>query len=291
MVKAIITAYYPSDSVRVHAEQIAAQVDKVYICDNSPVSNKALFEQACDQDKIVYTCFCENLGLSSAFNRVLKDASLEWNADDYVFFFDQDSSIEGGHIPQMIRDYEELRHRGYQVGCLGPAYFNTSNQTLETPRSKTNLCDGIYAVSSIITSSMLCRYEDLQFVGFWNEEVFLDMADWDICWRLQEIGKMCCLTQNVVLHHSVGSGEKKLGPVSLRVGQPIREYYQIRDGMYLFMKGYAPWKFRLRYIAMLTVRSMLHVLLLDRRSERLRFICKGFVDACRKKKGVLTLSK
>lgn len=291
MVKAIITAYYPSGSVRVHAEQIAAQVDKVYICDNSPVSNKELFAQSCDQDKIVYICFCENLGLSSAFNRVLRDSELGWNADDYVFFFDQDSSIGDGHIAQMIRDYEELLRRGYQVGCLGPAYFNTSNQTLEIPRSKTNLCDGIYAVGSIITSSMLCRYKDLQSVSFWNEEIFLDMADWDICWRLQEIGKLCCLTQNVVLHHSVGSGEKKIGSVSLRVGQPIREYYQIRDGMYLFMKEYAPWKFRLRYFAMLSVRSVLHVLFFDHRRDRLKYICKGFADACRKKKGVLTLSK
>lgn len=287
MISAIISAYYPSDSVRLHVSKIAAQVDKIYICDNSSVSNREFFTQIPDQEKIVYTCFCENLGLSVAFNRILKDSNILWKADDYIFFFDQDSSIQEGHIAQMICDYEDLLHHGHNVGCLGPAYFNTSNKTLEIPRSKRGLCDGIYAVSSIITSSMLCRYGDLQSVGFWNEEVFLDMADWDLCWRLQSIGKLCCLTQNVVLHHSVGSGEKKVGPLRLRVGQPIREYYQIRDGMYLFTKQYAPWKFRLRYLAMLLVRSVLHVVFLDHRKKRMMYIWKGFIDACKKKKGVL----
>lgn len=291
MIKAIITAYYPSDSVKCHVEKIAAQVDKVYICDNSPVPNKELFAQICDQDKIVHMCFCENLGLSAAFNRVLKDSSLEWNTGDYVFFFDQDSSIQDGHVAQMIRDYEELLRCGYQVGCLGPAYFNTSNQTLEIPKSKTEISEGLYAVGSIITSSMLCRYEDLRAIHFWNEELFLDLADWDICWRMQAHGRLCCLTQNIILHHSLGSGEKKIGPLRLRVGQPLREYYQIRDGMYLFAKKYTPWKFRIRYLAMLTIRSFLHVLFLDRHSDRLKYICKGFVDACRKKKGALPISK
>lgn len=291
MVSAIITAYHPSESVRLHVEGIAAQVDRVLICDNSSVSNQGFFESLCNQGKVEYIGFCENLGLSVAFNRVLKNKDFGWHADDYVFFFDQDSSVKAGHITQMIEDYENLLSLGYCVGCLGPAYFNTSNHSLELPKVKKPLCDGVYAVSSIITSSMLCRYGDLQSVGFWNEDIFLDMADWDVCWRLTSGGKLCCLTQNVVLHHSVGCGEKKIGPIRLRVGQPVREYYQIRDGMYLFTKTYAPWKFRVRYLAMLTIRSVLHVLLLDRRLDRLRFICKGFTDACRKKKGILDIFK
>ena len=291
MVSAIITVYHPSESVRLHVNEIVSQVDRVFLCDNSPKSNRTLFEPLCDQGNVEYICFCENLGLSAAFNRILKNQDYGWRVEDYIFFFDQDSSIQEGHVSQMVEDYENLLHLGYHVGCLGPAYFNTSNNSLELPKTKKFLCKGVFSVSSIITSSMLCKYGDLQSVGFWNEDIFLDMADWDICWRIESAGKLCCLTQNVVLHHSVGCGEKRIGLVRLRVGQPIREYYQIRDGMYLFTKSYVPWKFRVRYLAMLTVRSVLHVLLLDHRGHRLKFICKGFADACRKKKGVLDTSQ
>ena len=288
MINAIISVYYPTESVRCNVNRIADQVDRVYICDNSSVSNRDLFSTISPQNKIVYIAFCENLGISAAFNRVLRNTDYLWETDDYVIFFDQDSCIQEQHIARMICDYEKLGEDGYSVGCLGPVYYNTSNSTYEIPKSKKAIGDGLYSVSSIITSSMLCRYGDLKSIDFWNEEMFLDMADWDICWRLEQAGMLCCLTQNVVLQHSVGSGEKRIGPVRLRVGQPVREYYQIRDGMYLFVKRYAPWKFRLRYLAMISLRSMLHILFLDHRKERLHYILKGFKDAIKKRKGVLT---
>lgn len=286
MTTALISVYYPTVSVKAHVRDIAEQVDKVYICDNSPFSNQQMFAQINVWEKLHYTCFYENLGLSCAFNRILKDSAL-WNEDDYIFFFDQDSQISEQHIEKMIATYEDLRGCGYPIGCLGPVYFNTSNNLLEIPKAKRILQNQTYEVSGIITSSMLCVYRDLENIGFWNEDVFLDMADWDICWRMQAAGKICCMTENTVLRHSVGSGEKKVGPLRLRIGQPFREYYQMRDGFYLFCKKYAPVKFRIRYLAMLFIRSPLHLLFLEGKRERFRYICKGLADYIKGKKGVL----
>lgn len=287
MVAALISVYYPSESVKDHVKAIASQVDRVYICDNSPEPNAALLSWEDLGDKIQYTCFRENLGLSRAFNRILTDLEIPWREDDAVFFFDQDSLIEEGHIEKMLAVSARLRAGGWDVGCLGPAYFNTSSGTVEVPKAKKRLFDSTYAVSSIITSSMLCTYGNLSRIGFWNEHVFLDMADWDLCWRMMAVGKICCMTQAVILHHSVGSGEKFVGPLKLRVGQPIREYYQIRECMYLFSRAYTPMKYRIRFLAMLLVRSPLHLLFLDQRKLRLRYMLKGFADFCRGKQGAM----
>lgn len=287
MTAALISMYYPAPAVIDHVKAIASQVDTVYLCDNSPNSSFRMFTEADVPDNVHYTCFHENLGLSSAFNRILKDPKLPWSPEDAVFFFDQDSLIRQGHIRQMLDTFEDLRSRGFAVGCLGPVYFNTSSGMVEVPRMRTPLTDDTYAVSSIITSSMLCTYGTLQGIGFWNERVFLDMADWDLCWRITAAGMLCCQTQAVTLHHSVGSGQKKVGPITLRVGKPFREYYQIRECLYLLFRSYTPLKYRIRFLAMIFVRSPLHLLFLDSRKQRLRFICKGFADFFRGKHGAL----
>lgn len=288
MKKALVTVYYPSNIVRNNIMAIVSQVDKVYICDNSPKDNKALFDFGADGSKIEYIYFGENLGLSAAFNRVLKETK-NWNDDDFVVFFDQDSYIEPGHVERLVDEYKQLLSNNYNVGCLGPVFFNTSNNTIETPKIKTALTKNSFKVSSIITSSMVCRYKDIKEIDFWNERVFLDMADWDFCWRLVEKGKICCMTDAVVLKHSLGTGEKRIGPLRLRVGSAFREYYQTRECLYLLTRAYTPIKYKIRFVAMLTIRPIMHLIFLDNRKSRLKYICMGVRDYFKKKCGALEL--
>ena len=288
MTTALISIFHPAPNVREHVKAIALQVDTVYLCDNSPESNAHLFSGADYPTNIRYTCFHKNLGLSMAFNQILKDPGISWNDEDYIFFFDQDSFIQESHISSMIAVYDRTKNQGVPIGCLGCAFFNTSHGAVEMPRSKQRISDDTYAVSSIITSSMLTTYGNLRKIGFWDTRVFLDMADWNLCWRFQAAGMLCCLTDAVILHHSVGLSEKKIGFLKLRVGHPIREYYQIRECLYLLWQPYTPLKYRIRFLAMVLVRSPLHVLFLDHRKDRLRYIAKGIADACRGKHGSIT---
>lgn len=287
MTTALISIYYPTDTVKQNVKAIASQTDLVYLCDNSPVSNYPMFSGPDMPDHVHYVCFHRNLGLSGAFNRVLKDPSLPWSEDDDVLFFDQDSRIGEGHVQKLLSVYRDLQREGFPAGCLGCVFFNSSHGATEIPRIKKLLLPGTYAVSSIITSSMLCTYRDLKQIGFWNDHVFLDMADWDLCWRMQSAGKLCCLTDATVMNHSVGSSEKKIGPLKLRVGQPVREYYQIRECLYLLRQRYTPLKYRVRFFAMLLIRSPLHVIFLDHRKQRIYYICKGFLDFFRGKHGAI----
>lgn len=287
---ALITAFYPTENIPQNIRTIAQQVDITIICDNSLTANYMLFAPLITEDNIRYVCFEENLGLSQAFNRVLRDPQYNWQNNDYIFFFDQDSSINDHHVDALITAYERAS-QNCDIGCLGPVYFNTSSGSMELPKAKRMISVQTYIVSSIITSSMLCRYGDLKTIGFWNEDVFLDMADWDLCWRMQMSGKACCLTEAAVLRHSVGVGEKKVGPLRLRVGAPVREYYQIRDCLYLLKKSYTPMKYRIRFLAMILVRSPLHVLFLNNRKERLRYILKGLYDYFNGKHGALSEEK
>ena len=227
------------------------------------------------------------MGLSGAFNVALKNQDFEWKEDDIIIFFDQDSQISNGYIKALYEEYCKIERIVPNLGCLGPVFYNTSNGQIERPHQKKKVTDDSYSVCNTITSSLMTRYKNLKKIGFWNENIFLDLADWDLCWRMQRAGLLCCMTEKVILHHSVGNGEKKIGPIKLRVGQPFREYYQTRDILYLLQEQYVPIKMRVRLAATITVRPILHCLFLDHREERKMYILKGYSDWRAGIKGVL----
>lgn len=277
---ALVTLYNPSEKEFNNCRILSQQVDTVILCDNSQESHETVFQ---NEKNIIYITKYENLGLGAAFNVALKNDTYGWKDDDLIIFFDQDSQIGEGYIQALQDEYRKIETLIPNLGCLGPVFYNTSNGRTERPRQKKNITDETYEVSNTITSSLMMRYGNLKRIDFWNEKVFLDLADWDLCWRMQKAGMVCCMTEKVVLHHSVGNGEKKVGPIKLRVGQPFREYYQTRDALYLLQENYVPLKMRLRLIANVTIRPVVHYLMLDDKKSRMKFIRRGINDY---KKGV-----
>ena len=277
---ALVTLYNPSEKEFNNCRILSQQVDTVILCDNSQESHETVFQ---NEKNIIYIPKNENLGLGAAFNVALKNDTYGWKDDDLIIFFDQDSQIGEGYIQALQDEYRKIETLIPNLGCLGPVFYNTSNGRTERPRQKKNITDETYEVSNTITSSLMMRYGNLKRIDFWNEKVFLDLADWDLCWRMQKAGMVCCMTEKVVLHHSVGNGEKKVGPIKLRVGQPFREYYQTRDALYLLQENYVPLKMRLRLIANVTIRPVVHYLMLDDKKSRMKFIRRGINDY---KKGV-----
>lgn len=277
---ALVTLYNPSEKEFNNCRILSQQVDTVILCDNSQESHETVFQ---NEKNIIYITKNENLGLGATFNVALKNDTYGWKDDDLIIFFDQDSQIGEGYIQALQDEYRKIETLIPNLGCLGPVFYNTSNGRTERPRQKKNITDETYEVSNTITSSLMMRYGNLKRIDFWNEKVFLDLADWDLCWRMQKAGMVCCMTEKVVLHHSVGNGEKKVGPIKLRVGQPFREYYQTRDALYLLQENYVPLKMRLRLIANVTIRPVVHYLMLDDKKSRMKFIRRGINDY---KKGV-----
>lgn len=275
MVSALITIYNPDSSVPDNVRTVSKQVDRVFLCDNSSQRNDSLFD---DIPNTVYIFNNGNYALSKAFNIVLKDKSLGWTDEDYVIFFDQDSAIKEGHIVGLVNEYELLEKQGYRIAGIGPIYFNLNTKRIAIPRVKKQITENDYIVSSIITSSLLCKYGSLKSIDYWNEEVFLDLADWDLCWRMMQRGMVCIKTKAVVLDHALGYGVKKVGFIKLGETAPIREYYQTRNYLYLLRKKYAPVKYKLKFIRNLTIRPLLHYLYLDNGKQRMQFVSDGFKD-------------
>ena len=270
----IVTWYNPAEENVSNAKLIALQSDSMIICDNSTQDN---FSYTQGIKNCRYFANGENLGLSKAFNRVLQDPSLNWQDDDFIIFFDQDSKIPPFHIEKLMQEYEVIS-KDEPIGCIGPVYFDVNEGKEQIPRMRECINNKTFKCAGIITTSMLCKYKTLRMVGYWNEDIFLDMADWDLCWRIMQHGDFVCMTSASVIRHAVGKGSKKIGRFKLHNWAPFREYYQTRDCLKLLGKGYVPLKFKIRFICWLTVRPIPHCLFLPNGIERIKYVIKGMVD-------------
>lgn len=275
MIYALVTLYNPDNEVCKNINHLIDQVDKVFLCDNSLVSNERSFV---DSNKVNYLFFGENLGISKAFNTVLTNEEYKFNNDDFVIFFDQDSCIDEGHINKLLDIYNDLIDKNYPVGCVSPCFFNTNNNSIEKPKFSKKVLDGVVNVKGCITSSMLCKYGNLKKIDFWNEDIFLDMADWDLCWRMMKNGLLCFMTDKVILNHTLGIGEKKILWFHIRNCSPIREYYQVREGLYLLKKKYVPLKFRIKIIKIVFIYTYIHLFVLPDKKIRFNYIFRGYKD-------------
>ena len=282
MISALVTIYNPEDIVASNVRTISNQVDRIFLCDNSPNTNAEMFDGITNA---IYIFNQGNFALSKAFNVVLKNQDYGWTDEDYIVFFDQDSAIKEGHISGLVKEYDSLTKSGYKIGGIGPIYYNLNTKQIAIPRVKKQITENNYIVSSIITSSLLCKYSSLKEIDFWNEDIFLDLADWDLCWRMMQKGRVCIKTKAVVLDHALGFGTKKVGMIKLGRTAPIREYYQTRNYLYLLHKSYTPIKYKIMFIRNLTIRPLLHYLYLDNGNLRIRYVSDGFRDYRRRYNG------
>lgn len=285
---ALVTLYNPDKKITERIEILSKQVSKVVLLDNSPVS-KNQDDFSCIEN-CVYHFFGKNLGLSSAFNWALKNLDFI-KYSDYVLFFDQDSCVTENLVSSLIHDFIELS-KTQNIGFLGPVYFDSTKNELSgiTRRSK-EVCKNIYELSEIITSSMLTTYSVLKKIGFWNESIFLDYADFELCWRAKSKRFKTFITKSAVLNHSLGEGLLKCRflKMTFNYSSAFREYYQARSAVKLLRRNYVPCNWKRNFIFNLTVRILLYLIFLPQKAKRAKFFALGVLHGFFNKNGELKI--
>jgi rhamnosyltransferase len=278
---AIITAYYPDESILKNISRLEEQVSTIIIADNTPyVDNSEMFGK---YTKVLYRSNKINLGLSMAFNQCFSLACVK--NSDFIFFLDQDSLISENLVEVLVKDYIGLLERNINVGCLGPLHLEKNSNQIISPSIRHVLPLSLYKVDTMITSSMLTTYNRLSRIGFWSEDIFLDWADWDLCFKFNQLGFHCCLSKRITLKHKLGKSTKRILCFSLRDDNPVRTYYQVRDGLKLFSKSYCLLKYKIKLLINIFIRQAMHIFFLDEKLKRAKYFFHGIVDYILSKNG------
>jgi rhamnosyltransferase len=115
---------------------------------------------------------------------------------------------------------------------FGPEYSRENKMS-------TAHCEG-RPIDKMITSGMLLNLLLVEAIGWFDEQLFIDLVDYDYCIRAQQKGYFIIQFSNIHLYHEVGkevyrSSIKTLFLVKKKkdLHSPLRCYYMYRNMLYL----------------------------------------------------------
>lgn len=212
-------------------EYLKSYVNKVVfllILDNSKTSNDKVvsvhLQNTSGQFEYVY--FGENIGLSAALNRgikLLKDKGYEW-----VITMDSDSSWQS----DICEIYKAEISKDASVAIYAPLHLHD--------RSKATEYIGTKEIDWAMTSGCCFNIKQLEAMGGFNEQLFVDGLDMDYCFRVKEKGLKIIQCGNALIKHNPAETHcfKVFGLSVLKYGKasPWRYYMQMRSLTWMFLR-------------------------------------------------------
>lgn len=270
--------------------QLNKETDFVVIDNGTPDIEK-LAESITSYERCLdLLCLPKNKGLATALNIGI-DWALE-NNRDYVFLFDQDSSLCDLFVSRMSSAYIEADKQSVKgIAAMGPRIINPQSMR-QTPfklfnrlllrsdrafaNSKTN-----FVADFLITSGTMLILKHFAAIGRMKESYFIDNVDLEWCFRAKSMGFDLVGTDEAVLYHTIG--ERSPSPL-VRAGimaqqNPSRTYYSSRNRTHLYMVAYSPLGWKLRDMVRFFLKSLWLLVSSQDRKQYWHNIRSGIRDA------------
>lgn len=161
-------------------------------------------------EQIVYLPNHENLGLPKALNRGIRAAAEDMNRkgdpEGWVLICDDDTEFTARYLMHAAAAGDQILAEGRNIQMVtglvesggrpqSPTHryrrWNSSRNYLRTP--------GIYEQADCINSGLMIRLSALKAVQGYDEELFLDMADHALMWKLSRAG----LSRTLVINERI----------------------------------------------------------------------------------------
>ncbi|MCI9532380.1 MAG: glycosyltransferase family 2 protein [Lachnospiraceae bacterium] len=219
-----IVTYNPNIKLLMeNINSISCQVEKLIIVDNAS-NNVEKIDSLMDgilNGLIIHNV--QNKGIAHALNLIMKRAYEENSY--WVLLLDQDSICP----PNLIKEYLK--------------YINNSEIAVITPRiNDINDFDVKYYnqfqefIVEFITSGSLNRVDIWNKMGGFNEDLFIDMVDYDYAYRLNKKGYKVIKLNNIILNHAIGKRtQHNIAGIKCSTynHNAFRKYYITRNSIYL----------------------------------------------------------
>lgn len=238
-------------------------LQNLYVVDNSANNNASLLAELTSQsDKIHYLPNLDNLGIATALNRGCKMA--RENGYQWILTMDQDSSFSREEMSEFIASFESKKVEDPSIAVFTPL---------------TNDFQPKGYADRVITSGNLLSLEAYDKIGGFDDTLFIDEVDHDLCYKLTDNGYKIFSFSHIYMQHKIGDGRihKFLFPRQLYVMHhgAVRKYYIVRNRFVLrdrfpdFTNDYTKFNIQL----------LLGVIFFEEQKLlKLRYMLKGYRD-------------
>lgn len=194
VITAGIVTYNPEiERLEKNIKGIVNQVDKLFIFDNGSNNSsdiECMYKKF--QGKIALIMSNENVGIATAFNRIM-ESSKTMNAK-WVLLLDQDTICP----PNMIMTYKNYIS-SEKVAIIAPTL-------IDARRAKHNIqADEAISVIKAVSSGSLINVDIFNRVGNFEDNLFIDMVDYEYCMRVRLHGYTVLQLRSVVLDQEFGN--------------------------------------------------------------------------------------
>lgn len=233
-VVAVVVAYLPdAQSLQATLRLLAPQVLQTVVVDNSPPGRQPALPG------VHVVRLNGNHGVGAAQNAGIREAAQA--GADFVLLMDQDSLPAPDMVAQQLHAYAQA---GARVGAVGArvrggagyedGFVRFRRGRYEAAPVPADVAD--VDCDMLIASGTLIPMPVLHDVGGMAEDLFIDKIDTEWCLRARAHGWRLVGAPHAVLQHRLGEQSVRLwfgGWRRLRLHQPFRYYYMVRNGLLL----------------------------------------------------------
>ncbi|MEH6305224.1 glycosyltransferase family 2 protein [Olivibacter sp. CPCC 100613] len=226
---------------------IRVQCSYLLVIDNSDQDHQHRLSSMMEDAGIPYeyVALLQNKGIAAAQNIGINMARRL--SADFVVFFDQDSVPAPKMVQYLLEAHRTITVGGIQVGGLGPrSVSRETGKKYEAKFDKGNILAGqdYTVIRQLISSGSMVSLKTFDRVGLFLEEMFIDLVDFEWCWRANKIGYRHFIIEQALMQHMFGASEKRVMGFRISVPSAFRIYFQFRNYLWLVTKEYVPvyWK-------------------------------------------------
>ena len=257
-------------------DAVIIQCTHLYLVDNGSGNVdevKGLLNQY-NQSKISILWNRENQGIAKALNQLTSAAQKE--GFDWILTLDQDSVVPSN----IVGEFEKYINNS-SVGILCPIICDRNKD------EEIKINEDCTEIDECITSGSLLNIKAWSEIGGFDERMFIDGVDFDICYRLRQRGYKIYCIHSVVLLHELGHIEYHrflFWKVLVKNHSAFRKYYIARNIIYTAKK---------RRSTLLVVKGLLQEIKMigivifyeEDKLNKSRCICRGIYDGFKGKVG------
>jgi len=290
LVAAIVVLYRPEcNAVQCLIRSLEDQVGVIFVIDNTPanefVHERELFPPKCNVPHY-YKAQGENMGIAAAQNTGIRQA-LGAGAS-HIILFDQDSVPAAGMVQALLSAEGTLASQGLPVAAVGPIFIDERSgwvspavrysflglRTIPVDLSKSVVVEAHF----LIASGCLIRASVLSRVGVMREDLFIDWVDNEWGLRARKMGLRCYVVPEARMRHRIGDGVIHLFGKQLHVHTETRNYYLLRNAIYLMRVRTMGLRWKLSFLPRLPFYLVIYPLLAEHKLRHFVMLLRAVHD-------------
>lgn len=246
MIDALIVTFNPEiERFTFALKSLESQVSEIIIVDNGS-KNYDEIEKVKTKNSVLIP-LNDNFGNAYAVNRGFEYA--EKQGVDFIILSDQDTVFNADYAANFEKVFEEKHDE--KIAAYAPIVFDENiNNTLYVGVLKSNRIKNVVpekamSVFQTIASGMVIDCKIFQKAGGMNEDIFVDMFDYEWCWKVNYLGYKVLVSPKLSINHKFGDKIINVLGKQLPLRSDLRYYYGIRNAIALSLTTkYLPKKGR-----------------------------------------------